>query len=213
MNATMESEKSEIEILKEFAHRSNRKIEYSEKTYKVGTIKPRYFVKSHVVITDNEDSSLAFVSYGDTQAFGDNTIYSGLFFPISSPNSSKILIRKKNILDKLNPFLKHSNHSDGFSDFNSSVVITDNDYAETTKIFGNKEVQYLTKKAFNLDERIRVGINNFEIEVLPDFKGQSHFGVYMTEQWFLDDAVIEQLFTIADKFKRLMSESTPKSRF
>jgi len=57
----MESEKSEIEILKEFAHRSNRKIEFSEKNYKVGTIKPRYFVKSHVIITDNEDRSINFI--------------------------------------------------------------------------------------------------------------------------------------------------------
>lgn len=200
----METEKSEIEILKEFAHRSNRKIEFSEKNYKVGTIKPRYFVKSHVEIHDNNDNSLAFISYGDTQAFGDNAIYSGLFFPISSPNSSKILIRKKNILDKINPLLKQSNHSDGFSDFNSRVVIIDNDYAETTKLFGNIEVQYLVNEAFSLDERIRIGINNFDIDVSLELKGQSHFGVFMTQQWFLEKAVIEQLFTIADKLRRLM---------
>lgn len=194
----MDQEKSAIQELKDFAKKTGRSVEVSEKDYPVDKLRPRYLSRNYIVISSQFNSSVKFVSFNDDKAFGDNSMYCGVFFPINAPKSSIINIRKKNILDKLNPLLKQKDYG-GMSDgFISKVVIVDEDSHSTNKIFNNYRLQDHTIAALNLDERLRVGINTIEIDMVPEFKNKSLFGIYMSPQWLLNDVLIEKLFGLGE---------------
>ena len=137
----METEKSAIELLQEFASKSNRKISFSKKQYPTSTINPRFLSQSHVIIHNQASPTNFFISYCDLKGFGDNSFYSDLFFEVPAPQSALIKVREKDILDKLNPFLKQSTYKSRIQKFDSRVVITENDFSWTHKIFHNSRIQ------------------------------------------------------------------------
>ncbi len=75
----MENEKSAIEILKEFADKSNRKIEHYRKDYPVSNFRPRFLYRSYAIIQNSSDNTVSFICYSDSKAFGDNAFFSEFF--------------------------------------------------------------------------------------------------------------------------------------
>ena len=207
----MEEDKSALEILKEFADKSNREIKHFRKDYPIDRIRPRFLYKSFAIIKDEPSSSVYFVNYSDSKAFGDSAFFSGLFFPITASESTNIYIRKKTILDKVNPFANKESYRTRFSDFNSKVIITENDINYTNKILNNNKAQTLIVEALNLDERIRIGVNNLKIDIIQDINENykletgSYFEIYIIGQWLLDDSTIEELFKIANELKEVIT--------
>jgi len=197
----MSEEKTAVEELIEFAKKTNREINYSDKGYVASGFNPRTLKKSHAVIFDSQKGGGYFINYSDMVARGDSAMYSGFFFPIDVPSTSVINVRQKNILDKLNPFLKQSDYKTQSSDFNSKVVFTENDERSTTKIFNNQGIQDLVLEIFNLDPRIKIGVNHIDVGIVPQLKNKSTLGIYILEQWLLEDALIEKLFGLMEKFK------------
>lgn len=197
----METDKSAIELLQEFASKSNRKISFSKKQYPTSTINPRFLSQSYVIIHNQASPTNFFISYCDLKGFGDNAFYSGLFFELPAPQSSRIKVREKDILDKLNPFLKQSSYKSRIHDFDTQVVITENDYSWSNKIFHNTRIQNAILEIFKLDKRIRIGVNAIELKHEPSLKGKSNFGLYITEEWLLDDTLIEKLFSLSEKIR------------
>ncbi len=210
MNNSMEEDKSALEILKEFAEKSNREIKHFRKDYPVDRLRPRFLYKSYTIIKDEISNHVYFINYSDSMAVGNNAFFSGFFFPISATDSVNINIRKKNILDKVNPFSNKRTYMTRFSDFNSKVIITENELNYTNKILNNYKVHTLIIEALDLDERIRVGVNNLKIGAIQDInenyelKTGSYFEIYIIGQWLLKDSIIEELFNIANKLKELI---------
>ena len=190
----MEEDKSAIEILKDFALNTGRKIEFSEKHYPTRISHRGFSHVSHAIVSDKLNQNEYFVSYSDSRGFGDNANYSGFFFLMDAPAASTIKIRKKNVLDKLNPFFKQNRFSSRYSEFNTKVVIEENDIALTNRIFSNTLTQELTREILNLDDRIRVGVNNINVDIVPVLKGKSTFGIYLAGEWLLNETILEKLF-------------------
>jgi len=203
--ASMEEDKTAIEELRAFAQKSNRKIDFSENVYIANGINPRNLTKSHAVISDPTDEESFFVNYCDMAAFGDSAFYSGLFFPIDVPSASVINVRQKNILDKLNPFLKQSDYKTPSTEFNSKVVFTENDVGSTTKIFKNQGIQDLVLEIFKLDPRIKIGVNHIDVGIVPQLKNKSTLGIYILEEWLLEDALIDKLFRLMGKLRQRLN--------
>lgn len=201
----MEEEKSAIEILEEFAKRTNREIEVSKNEYPPIGIPPRYLHRNYVIISSLSNPLVYFASFNDDKAFGDHAMYSGLFFPISASASSVVKIRKRNTLDKLNPFLNQRDYSGLSENFSSEVVITANEIRTVSKYFDKTKTQDLIIEALNLDPRIRVGINNVDVNIIPGFKKKSLFGIYISPQWCLEELLIEKLFRIAEELRKRYS--------
>lgn len=206
----MEIEKSATDILTEFANHSNRKIEHYRKDYPVSKINPRFFYRSYARLSSNTNVKVSFICYGDSKVFGNGAFFSGLFFPISSLNSTRIGIRQKYILDKLNPFLKKSPYKSRLPNFTSKVIITENDIHFTNKILDNEKIQSLIIQALDLDGRIRVGVNNIDINAIQDVNGKvnttknSYFEIYILGEWLLDSSIIEQLFAITEELSAII---------
>lgn len=205
----MEQDKSAIEILKDFALNSGRQIDFSEKQYPRGNgIHPRVFSLTQAIVSDKVNPKIYFVSFSDSKGFGDNAMYSGLFFSIEAPPVFSIKIQKKYLLDKLNPFLKRNRFDSSFYSFNSKVIIEENDLALTGKLFNKRLTQELTLEILNLDGRIRMGVNSIEIDIVPDLKGKSTFGIYITRQWLLDETLLEKLFSLTNRLRNELSHQS-----
>jgi hypothetical protein len=104
----MSTEKSANEILTEFAAKTNREIVVSQQDYPKTTIRPRNFYKKQIIIKDKDEQQICFVWFQDSKAFDKDAMFSGLFFPVQLPEIYEVEIRKKDILDKANPFAQKS---------------------------------------------------------------------------------------------------------
>lgn len=74
----MDSEKSGIEILTEFAEKTNREIESSEIPYPKEFKKPLPYYLKKVCIPNNKDNTSYFLSFFDGKGIGKNYLYSGV---------------------------------------------------------------------------------------------------------------------------------------
>lgn len=197
----MKEEKTAIEELKEFAKKTNSEINFDDKTYVASGINPRNLVKQHVIISRSTNDELYFVNYCDMAAFGDNSMYSGLFFPVYFPSSTLIQVRQKNILDKMNLFSKKTEFKTQSKKFDSKVIIEENDERASGKLFYSQSLQSLILEIFELDPRLKLCVNHIDTEIVPDLKNKSTLGIYITEQWLLEDRIIEKLFSLVGKLK------------
>lgn len=201
----MENDNSALDILKLFAKSTQRQIITSEKQYAVKGIYARPFHVQYAIITSRTEPKIYFVNYSDSKKYGLNAMYSGFFFEINAPKESSIIIRKKSILDKLNPFSKKNIFSRKFHEFSSKVVAEGTDVDLATKIFDNMDIQDLTIKTLNLDQRIMLGLNNIEIDIIPELKNKSVFGFFIAEQWLLDNHKNSEFFKIIVEFRKNLS--------
>ncbi|MRT92569.1 hypothetical protein [Ancylomarina sp. 16SWW S1-10-2] len=198
----MEEEKTAIQELKEFAKKTKRDIDCDEKTYVASGINPRHLVKQHVIISNLADNEAYFVSYCDMAAVGDSAMYSGFFFPIEFPSSTLIKVRQKNILDKMKLFSKKLRFKTQSRKFDSKVIIEENDERFSGKLFYSQTLQSLILEIFKLDPRLKLCVNHIDTGIVPDLKNKSTLGIYITEQWLLDEQLIKKLYVLVGKLKK-----------
>jgi len=190
----MNEEISSIEILKEFAENTNRKGEFYETLYPANTI-PRYnHYLRKVYIPNNEEKLSYYVAFQDSKSFGDHAVFSGIFIKLEIPKSVNIIVHKKDIIDKINPFKGNNVHKTGFNNFDSKILIKGNDQYIIKNIFFDTKIQELTIQSLGLKEGLMIALNEFNIEFIPEFKEKSSIGLVWTRQWILDTALIEKMF-------------------
>ncbi|RXQ91513.1 hypothetical protein EO244_12245 [Ancylomarina salipaludis] len=197
----MEEDKTAIEELKVFAKRTRREIDYKEETYIASGINPRNLVKQHAIISGSDDDEVYFVNYCDMAGIGDSAMYSGFFFPIAFPSSTRIQVRQKNILDKVNPFSKKSEFTTQSKQFDSKVYIEENDECSAGKLFYSQSTQSAILEIFDLDPRIKLCVNHINVDIVSELKNKSTLGIYITEQWLLDEKLIEKLYQQVEKLR------------
>ncbi len=198
---TNKSPLSPIEILEVFAKKTNREISFTETAYVKHTSRYQHYLR-RLYIPNKINSDVHFVSFLDQKRIDEFANFSGIFFPISVPLSSKIEIRKKNILDKLNPFFKKSGFETGNEEFDSGVVISENVSFEEQEIFNNRKIQKHVLKIFELNEILKITINQANINFVPFFEGKSHIGIIVTRHWLLDSELIQNLFYLMEQFRK-----------
>ena len=203
----MEQEKSSIDILKEFAKRTGRDIEFSVKDHDYAVLHPVRYHQRSLYITNNPGQTSYFICYGDSGApanIGEKVLYSGVFIPVDLPRDSIIKIRRKDILDKLNIFKKKKYLRSGFENFDAQATIRGSDSLSAQKIAKSRKVQENILKAFILDESLTIGLNTVNANFVPHLKNQSFLGVYSLNGWILEDKKIEQLFSIMEEIRKYL---------
>ncbi len=197
----MEEDKTAIEELKEFAKKTNREFDFDDKPYVSSGINPRNLVMQHVIITSSTNDEPYFVNYCDMAGIGDNAMYSGFFFPIDFPVETRVKLRQKNILDKMNLFSRKLEFKTQSKKFSSKVVIEESDESSFAKLFHSHGVQSLIMDIFKLDPRLKLCVNHIDVGIVSEFKNKSIFGIYITEQWLLDEAILKKLYSLVGKLK------------
>lgn len=197
----MEEEKTAIQELKEFAKKTKRDIDCDDKAYAATGMNPRILVKQHVIISNLAENEAYFVSYCDMAGNGDSAMYSGFFFPVNFPSSVRVKVRQKNIFDKMKLFSKKLEFKTQSRKFDSKVIIEENDERASGKLFYSHSLQNLILEIFKLDPRLKLCVNHINTDIVPDLKNKSTFGIYITEQWLLDEQLIEKLYALVGKLK------------
>lgn len=199
----MEKEKTTIQKLNDFAQKTHRTIELTEQAYPSNALHPVTYHRRLVYIPESGLGNTYFACFGDSRRLDKQAIYSGVFFSVPLPKSLKICIRRKDILDKMSLFSKKKGYKTGNVDFDSQVVFEEFDGIGTSKIFKSSKVQKLILKAFAFDLRLRIGVNMMNMDYVPGLKGESHFGIYTMQDWFIDSSKIEILYDLAEQLKKL----------
>ncbi len=198
----MENNQSTIDFFNEFAKKTKRKIYTSETPYP-GTF--LYGVTNHkrILVIPNTQEELSFlIGYHDPKSFNENELFFGVFFPLNYPVNKKLLIRKKDVIDKLNPFLSHKIFKTDCGSFDTKTIISASDFSIVSKYFINNKTQGIVLDSLNFYEGITIGINECNLDFVPAFKDKSHFGIFSRQKWIVDTTIIEELFTKIEQFKK-----------
>lgn len=191
----MSDHNSTIEALKTFASRSGREFDYTETPYPSAMMSKITYHRRKIYIPNGKSF---YVCFADSKEMGPKALFSGVFMPYETPQSTTIVIRKKDVLDKLNPFGKKDRCKTGIPSFDSLVRITSNEPAAVKRIFQDRNIQNLVRNAFKLDPVIIIGINDLDLGFVPALKGKSQLGVYTQQEWILDGKRIEKFFDLLE---------------
>jgi hypothetical protein len=193
-------EKPAVEELQDFAKRTGRTFHYNEKPLKTGPlVNITYNYRNLYIPNDHRESSF-YVSRSNPQHFGNYENYSGVFIPINLPMAVNCTIRKKDILDKINPFFKPPLKT-GVQYFDAKTVVDGRGATEIRKFLKGSAVQELILKVLDVRETFRVLVNELDMSFIPGLKGQSSLGIVQPKEWVLDPSTIEKMFEIAEQLK------------
>lgn len=201
-----EGNRTAVELLTELAAQTKREVSYEEVPYPTSAI---YGVKHHkkmLYIPNGKDRKSIVVAFHDPKCMDGKELYFGVFIPLFLPNIQKLLIRERNVLDRLNPFLKKHTLTTGHRRFDSHTVVTGNDEPLLRRLFGDSETQNEVIESLKLMEGMYVGINEVNLDFAPAFWGKSNLGIFTTQTWIVEADLIEALYAKAEKLYELVAK-------
>jgi len=201
-------DKSNIDILEEFARSTNREIIHKEIPFPLTGIRTfRKFKKYVYVPYDKLERDNFFIWYSNPYArVGNYTVFSGAFIPISSRVKSKISIRSKNILDKVNVFSQSRHNKIGSESFDSKVVISGDIDSAAKKLLSQSRIQSQLLKALGIATFTTISINEFDIDFVPELKGKSYLSIINPQSWELEKTGIDKIFRQMEKIRNIIYE-------
>ena len=198
--------KSNIEILREFAKSTNRSIVDKEIPYPLTGIRTFQKYKRMIYVPNNPEKTSYFIWFSDPFAkIGYPTIFSGAFIPLSSRIKSRINIRNKNILDKLNRFSKTKANKIGNEHFDSKVVISGNIDAAVKRLLSHSRIQDQLLKALEIKSFINISLNEYKIDFVPELKGTPYLLIINPQSWDLEKNDIENMFRLIEKIRNIIN--------
>jgi len=198
-------EKSNIEILREFAKSTNRTITDKEIPYPLTGIRTFQKYKRMVCIPNNPENTSYFIWFSDPYGeVGYPIIYSGAFIPLPSKIKSKINIRNKNILDKINVFSKTSSNKIGNENFDSKVVISGNIDDSSKRLLSQSRIQNQLLKALEIERFTNISLNEYKIDFVPDLKDTSYLSIINPQSWDLGRNNIENIFKHIEELRNII---------
>lgn len=193
-------EKSNIEILREFAQSTNRAIFEKELAYPksgIGTIQK---FKNMVFIPNNAEKTSFFIWFSDPfGGIGSSTVFCGAFIPIPSFIKSKINIRRKNVLDKIDVFAKSNKM--GIESFDSKFIIKGDIGVAEKRLLSPSKIQDLLMKALDIEGILNISINEHNLDFVPELKGNSYLSIINPHTWILERDFIEEGFRQIEKIR------------
>ena len=199
-------DKSDIEILKEFAKSTNRSIEVKELLYPRTGFGTTQKYKRMVYIPNNSEKTSFFVWFNDPYStIGQTTIFSGAFIPLSSKVRTSLRIRNRYTLDKLNLFTQSKDNKIGNSHFDSRVVISGTLDTATKRIISSSKIQRQIIMALEIESFFHISINQFNIDFVPELLDNPNFSIINRQGWEVEKNNIESMFDRIEKIRELIN--------
>lgn len=204
-------EKTNIELLQDYAKSSKRNITIKEMAYPEPKGLVHKFIKykrtAFTPVNDLKKSYLVWF-YDYHVPVAEDSVYCGAFIPISIPKEVKIHIRNKTIVHKLRLFGRSKYLKTGSSSFDSKVLISTNNTQEAKKILSKSKIQKIILKALSLDPALCVSVNEKDVAFVPQLKGQSYISILRPGFWYVEKKEIESLFRAAETLETYLSEAS-----
>jgi len=199
-------DRSNIEILKEFAKSTNRSIVDRDIPYPLTGIRTFQKYKRMIYVPNNSEKTSFFIWFSDPYSkIGMPTIFSGAFIPLSSRIKSKVNIRNKNILDKLNILSKTKSNKIGNDRFDSKVVISGDVDSSVKRLLSQSRIQDQLLKALEIEQFMNISLNEYKIDFIPELKGRSYLSIINPQSWDIERNVIEDLFRRIEKIRSIIN--------
>ena len=192
----MESEKSSVDILKDIAKRADWEFNIKEKI-----INARHGHTIRNVLIKNFNIKDSYFVSVQSNNFSKYSIYSGVFFPVSGYDNYKLLIRKRNQIDKLSFRKNRLRFKIGNSSFDSKVYIETNNDIETHKLLSSSKIQLNIIEYLNSTECLYVGFNEINPNFNKDLEGKKFLSVFMALGWMLDKRKIDASYKLGELLK------------
>ncbi len=126
--------------------------------------------------------------------------YSGVFVPITFKHDYKLLIRKRDVLDKLSFRKDRLRFKTGASDFDSKIYIETNNDIETHKLLSSSGIQLKIIEFLESTEQLEIGVGNSNLYI-DDNSAKNYLSVIIYMGWMLDKELINSAFKLADILK------------
>lgn len=197
------AEKTAIEILKEFAHRTNREAQTNVKdlSFFVNHTHTRH--ARTIWFPDKPGEKRYFAAFSNPGLVGIRSFYSGVFIPVDVSQKAIAHIRKKTIFDKLKlPSLRKTGKFNN-KKLDRKLLISGDQIEKTIKIIGDPKIQHEIYNFMHKNPVYRVVINDFDMSYIPEFKDRAHLGL-VRMYWELKDEKIEELFEQVKQFEQYL---------
>ncbi len=187
-------EKTALEILEEFARKTNRPFEKSDQQFSVGGWNK--LPKSERWISIKDVKKASFVSLdASSNRVDEYARISGIVIPVKLRRRDfSLKIAEKDLVDKLNLFKKIRKTNDKEIDRNFLVDCSDMDLA--TSLMKNTSLQKRMLNAYKVFPGLKTEVNTFKLQSIPEFEEKVVFCVFR-QQWIFDRKQVEELFELA----------------
>jgi hypothetical protein len=189
-----------VDILRSIAKRENWDIDVYEKPINI-----RYgnYIR-RVIITIDALKNIYFIS-NNSGGYTKYRIYSGIFVPVDGLYNYRLLIRKKNILDKLSFRKNAQRFRTGNSRFDQQVYVETNHEMETHKLLSSGKIQMNIMDFLNSENLLHIGLNEINPEFTDELKGRSYLSVFMLLDWILDKSMIDNALQLCKQLKEKLT--------
>lgn len=192
----MESDKTSVDILKNIAKRAGWEINIKEET-----INSRHGHRTRNVVIRNYEVRDSYFISAQMSNFDKYRVYSGIFFPVSGYDNYKLLIRKRDQLDKFSFRKNRLRFKIGNSSFDSKVQIDTNNDIDTHKLLSSLKIQLEIIEYLNTADRLYVGFNEINPDFNKDLEGKKFLSVFMAMGWMLDRKQIDKAYKLGDRLR------------
>lgn len=192
----MEKDKSSVDVLKDIAKRADWEINIKEEV-----LNARYGNTSRNVIIRNYQIKNSYFISAQSTDFDKYRTYSGVFFPVSGYDNYKLLIRKRNQLDKFSFRKNRLRFKIGNSSFDSKVHVDTNNDIETHKLLSSSKIQLEIIEYLNTADCLYVGFNEINPDFNKDMEGKKFLSVFMAMGWMLDRKQIDKAYKLGDRLR------------
>jgi hypothetical protein len=189
----MENKKSSVDILKDISKRADWEFNTVERS-----LSTRYgHTERNVIIRNHQIKDSYFISK-QSIGFDKYRMYSGIFFPVSGYNNYKLLIRKRDQLDKFSFRKNKLRFKIGNNSFDSKIFIETNNEIETHKLLSNSKVQLEIIEYLCSANLLFIGFNEISPDFNEDLKGKQFLSVFTSMSWMLDKEMIDRAFKLGE---------------
>lgn len=192
----MQSEQSSVDILKSIAKREGWEIDVKSRTH---STRYGYSVRD-VMIKNYEYKNCRFISKQTTRSDKYRS-YSGVFAPLSLKYEYKLLIRKRDFMDKLNFRKDKLRFKIGNGSFDSKIYIETNNDIETHKLLSSSGMQANIINFLESTDRLEIGVGNVDMK-MDDSPAKNYISVITYLDWMLDKKLIDKAFNLAYTIQR-----------
>lgn len=195
-----ENPKSSMELLIDFAERTGRRAIAEEKCYSQLAVQGIVSSKRTIRIPNNEEEKVFLVGCNDMKELTEKGFYFGVFISLPDVrNEIEVTAKKRDILDRINPFAGTDRFLTSDDGFNKRTVVSGNVDDHLSHILNNRKLQEQMEKALNLADGMMMGINYVNLDFVPALKGKSAMGFFVLQQWLVEDEILEQLLEIGKR--------------
>ncbi len=189
----MTKEKSSVEILKDIAKRADWECNAKEQSH---SVRHGHSVRNVIIRNHNIPNSY-FISAQINKMY-NYRIYSGVFFPLKGFDSYKLLIRKRDITDKLSFRKDKLRFKIGNSSFDSQIYIETNNDIQTHKLLSSSKIQMQIVDFLNYTNLLKIGVNELNPDLKKELEGKSYLSVFMFMEWMQDKELIDKAFKLGE---------------